>query len=208
MRSSFVFRVWRAGVRRVLACVAPSVAPTAAAALTGRILACRGLVALMLAAALGACATGGVSTNRAVGEGYAGVGELVLRVAVSGSEHWYDHLLPGGKLASVEIRYLGIDDMGRAVFERHDTDALAGRPTGSGVVSPVSVSAAPPAAPPDLRRGSGRGQKCGPSLGSNCAALDTRRIAIDLRTTREIRVQGKIIDVLEASPSGVVFRLY
>ncbi len=134
----------------------------------------------MLAAALGACATGGVSTNRPAGEGYAGVGELVLRLSVPGSEHWYDSLIPGERRASVEIRYLGIDDAGRAVFERHDVDVLAGGPVGADTGAGV-----PPSGP-----------------------IDTRRIAIDLRTTREIRVQGKIIDVLEASPSGVVFRLY
>ena len=158
MHFSYAIRGWRAWVRR----------------------ACGGLAALMLAAALGACATGGVSTNRPTGEGYAGVGELVLRLSVPGSEHWYDSLIPGERRASVEIRYLGIDDAGRAVFERHDVDVLAGRP---------------------VRADAGAGvARSGP--------IDTRRIAIDLRTTREIHVQGKIIDVLEASPSGVVFRLY
>ncbi len=157
MHFSFVIRGWRAWGRRV----------------------CGGLAAVMLVAALGACATGNVATNRPAGEGYAGVGELVLQISVPGG-HWYDGLIPGEKRASVEIRYLGIDDAGRAVFERHDVDVLAGRPvaadTGAGIA------------------------RSGP--------IDTRRIAIDLRTTREIHVQGKIIDVLEASPSGVVFRLY
>jgi len=37
---------------------------------------------------------------------------------------------------------------------------------------------------------------------------DTREILLDLRLAREIRVQGKIIEIVEASPSGVVFRLY
>jgi hypothetical protein len=39
-------------------------------------------------------------------------------------------------------------------------------------------------------------------------AETTRQIPLDLRTTRLLRVQDKVIEVREAGPSGVVFRLY
>jgi len=49
-----------------------------------------------------------------------------------------------------------------------------------------------------------------PEAGGNSApaAPNTREIALDLRFTRQLRVQGKIIEVIEATASGVVFHLY
>ncbi|HYA66310.1 MAG TPA: hypothetical protein VEE84_06455, partial [Burkholderiaceae bacterium] len=75
-----------------------------------------------------------------------------------------------------------------AVFERHDVDTLAGPPP------------APPvgAASPDTEAG----------FAAAGLPADTRQILLDLRLSRQIRVQGKIIEILEASASGVVFRLY
>lgn len=153
----------------------------------------RGSVAVVLLA-LAACASPQQSAqaNRPDGEGYAGVGELLVKIHVL-EDHggWTDPLATRKhERASVEIRYLGLNSTGRAVFERHDVDALAG--------APGPAKTAPAAAALDS------------DAGTSTATLpaDTRQILLDLRLARQIRVQGKIIEILEASASGVVFRLY
>jgi len=122
------------------------------------------------------------SANRPDGEGYAGTGALVLRLGLGGPP---PTLVPNPfarpvERATVEVRYLGLDASGRAVFQRHDVDRIAG--DGS-----APAAAGPGAPPPEP---------------------DTRQIVVDLRTSRQLRVQGKIIEILEATASGVVFRIY
>jgi len=152
----------------------------------------RQLVTLTTLLAAAACATIFPSTvaNRPDGEGYAGVGELIVRIRVmeDNAGGWFDGLMPRKNTrATVELRYLGFNSAGRAVFERRDVDKLAG--------APVAPS---PGTGPDQPSGSA-GMVTPP---------DTRDILLDLRLARQIRIQGKIIEIVEASDSGVVFRLY
>ena len=150
------------------------------------------LLLLGLALAAGGCSLAerpGPSISRPEGEGFAGRGELVLRIGMPAGG---GISIPGvssqkPERASVELRYLGLDATGRAMFERHDIDTLAGAPV-----------------PPSTESGAGEAnaQTAGPT------APDTRQIVLDLRLTRQIRIQGKIIEILEATPSGVVFRIY
>jgi len=144
--------------------------------------------------ALGACAGPQQSAlaNRPDGEGYAGVDELLVRIrVVEDGSNWYDALVPHKhERAWVEIRYLGLNTAGRAVFQRHDVDAMAGTPA-----RPPFV---PAAAVLDAETGTA----------ATTLPADTREIVVDLRLARQIRVQGKIIEIVEASASGVVFRLY
>ncbi|HYB52183.1 MAG TPA: hypothetical protein VED47_13840 [Burkholderiaceae bacterium] len=141
---------------------------------------------------LGACAgmQQSAQANRPDGEGYAGVGELLVQIRVMEENKGFIESFKPRKnqRATVEIRYRGIDEAGHVVFERHDADLLAGLPVppapgaeGSGGEAAYAASALPP---------------------------NTRQIVLDLRLARQIRVQGKIIEIVEAGPSGVVFRLY
>ena len=159
--------------------------------------------ALLLGA--GACSSLGGSTgtsaaaNRPEGEGYAGVGELLVRIGVhpeaSGLVDSFSPRKP--ERGFVEIRYQGLDSLGRAVFERHDADAFAeGAPAASLPTSARGTALVPAPAAPEA------GGNSAP------AAPNTREIALDLRFTRQLRVQGKIIEVIEATASGVVFHLY
>ncbi len=143
---------------------------------------------LALCLALGACAAGstGAQSARPDGEGYAGVGALVTRIAVAGQPaNWKETLMlrPVHERAAVELRYLGMDEYGRALFERRDVDGIAG------------AGQAPVAAP-------------GTDAAVVAGGADARQIALDLRLVRQVHVQGKIVEVLEATPSGVVFRIY
>ena len=158
------------------------------------------ILLLLCPVALGACALlsplglSKSSSNRPDGEGYAGSGELVLRIGLDANEDLPFSMLGLGKSqakrASVELRYLGLDAFGRAVFERHDVDALAGDPQ-----FPRSL--------PTLADAGGQsGTAVEPQL------PDTRQIVLDLRRTRQIHIQGKTIEIVDASPSGVVFHLY
>ena len=145
----------------------------------------RRLPALVLCLVLGACAVVHPKpwTNRPDGEGYAGTGALVLRIGLAGPPApWYSNpFAPRPERAATELHYLGIDEAGRALFQRSDADAVAG-PGRAGAPEPVT--------------------------GDPSGRPDVRRIAIDLRTTRQIHIQGKIVEILEATASGVVFRLY
>jgi len=151
-----------------------------------------------LLAACSVVAPPGVSSNRPDGEGYAGRGELVLRLAATdhggGLLPWPPTLpglsAPKVERATVELRYLGLDDQGRAEFQRHDVDTLAGPPV------------LPPAESPEMALGRAAAAHHPP------AALDTRRIVVDLRLARQIQIQGKIIEIVEATATGVVFRIY
>ena len=151
------------------------------------------ILATLLLLSLGACASfqPAAQANRPDGEGYAGVGELLVRIRVlQDNAGWFESLMPRkNQRAMVEIRYLGINPAGRAVFERHDVDLLAGPP-------PAALSST--ALPSDVE----------PSFAAAGLPADTRQILLDLRLARQIRVQGKIIEILEASATGVVFRLY
>lgn len=131
--------------------------------------------------------------NRPDGEGYAGTGELLVRIRVfEQSQNWIDSvykpLEKKHERASVELRYLGLNSLGRAVFQRHDIDDLAGAPVQSATI------ALPDMADADTM--------------ATALPANTRNIVLDLRLTRQIRIQGKIIEVVEATASGVVFRLY
>jgi hypothetical protein len=163
-----------------------------------------GLLAAAALAALAGCAGLGVpppsaATNRPDGEGYAGVGELLVRIGTQqDGSGLMDSLMPRKReRAVVEIRYQGLDGAGRAVFERHDADALSESAPGSTLPTSakgtILVPAAAAAEPGTLT----------PAMPPN-----TRDIALDLRLGRQLRVQGKIIEVIEATASGVVFRLY
>lgn len=151
----------------------------------------RRLLAVTAVLALAACTTifPSVVANRPDGEGYAGVGELIVRIRVMEDKGgWFEGLVPRKNTrATVELRYLGFNSAGRAVFERRDVDHLAGVP-----------AASTPAAASDT------------DTGGAAAGLprDTRDILLDLRLARQIRIQGKIIEIVEASDTGVVFRLY
>jgi hypothetical protein len=134
-------------------------------------------------------------SNRPDGEGYAGRGELVVRLTVPAATSKLT--LPGSDdkkkkepdRAVVDLRYLGLDSQGRAVFERHDSDHVAGAPEAAALTPDVADAA--PTAPGDGKQ-----------------PIDTRDIVLDLRLVRQIHIQGKVIEVVEATPSGVVFRLY
>ncbi len=142
------------------------------------------LGAMLLVAACGTSEPTAVA-NRPGGEGYAGVGERLVQIRVpSDSGHWWQ-VEPKAKRerASVEISYVGLDSAGRAVFQRHDIDALAGAPV------------------LDKSAGAAGGEGTG-------LAANTRQIVLDLRLSRQIRVQGKIIEIIEATSSGVVYHLY
>jgi hypothetical protein len=158
------------------------------------------------AVAPGAPAAG--TANRPDGEGYAGVGELLVRIGVQQEAAGWTETLTSTlapkkhERAYVEIRYQGLDNLGRAVFERRDGDALAA--AAPNTVLPTNAKGtvlAPTAAPAS-------GVDGGPGGASAPLAPNTRDIALDLRLTREIHIQGKIIEVVEATASGVVFRLY
>jgi hypothetical protein len=149
------------------------------------------------------------SANRPDGEGYAGVGELLVRIGVQQEgPSWTESLTAGltqrkRERAFVEIRYQGLDSLGRAVFERRDGDALAAAApntvlptTAKGTVLAPTAAAVPADADP--------------AAGVNAppATPNTRDIALDLRLSRQLHIQGKIVEVVEATASGVVFRLY
>jgi len=142
------------------------------------------LVCLQL---LGACALPGEApaarASRAPGEGFAGVGERVLQISVPDSGgSWYQGIFGSKPLRStVDLRYMGLDSAGRAVFLRHDGDLRAEAP---------DARAATPAGAAAL------------------ADPRTQEIVLDLRLARQIHVQGKIVEVIEATNTGVVFRLY
>lgn len=150
--------------------------------------------------ALGACATSGLTgagSNRPDGEGYAGRGELVLRIgaAPAGGSFFSLATLTGASAQSsehsaVELRYAGIDSLGRAVFQRRDNDAYAGPPEPAKIPAGGADLSAKAAVPADAE------------------APDTRKIVLDMRLTRQIHIQGKTIEILEATPSGVIFRVY
>jgi hypothetical protein len=138
----------------------------------------------------------GAVSNRPDGEGYAGRGELVVRLTVPaatsklslpGMGEKSDKKLPDR--AVVDLRYLGLDSQGRAVFQRHDVDTVAGAPE-----TPAALAGAA-----DVVSKPGEGTD---------APIDTRDIVLDLRLVRQIHIQDKVIEVVEATPSGVVFRLY
>jgi len=141
---------------------------------------------LCCASILAACSVLGgqpsAHANRPDGEGYAGVGQRLVLIGVpAGGGSWYkDFFGKQSDRAAVEVRYKGLDSAGRAVFERRDVDALAGTPEA-------------PQAPVD---------------GAAAADPNTREIVLDMRLARQLHIQGKIIEVLEATSSGVVFRLY
>jgi hypothetical protein len=152
---------------------------------------------LLLAAALlgSACSTftpPPSSFNRPDGEGYAGRGELVLRIgltATGGSPFYVDGISQKRpERGLVELRYLGLDATGRAVFQRHDADSLAGAP----------IAVKDPAAPVETEL----------KYTPDSDTPNTRQIVMDLRLTRQLHIQGKTIEVVEASPTGLVFRLY
>lgn len=151
----------------------------------------RRLLALTVLLAAGACTTLFPSTvaNRPDGEGFAGVGELIVRIRVlEDNAGWFNGMMPRKNArATVELRYLGINSAGRAVFERRDVDNLAGAPAASAPAASSGLEAG--GAPAGLPR-------------------DTRDILLDLRLARQIRIQGKVIEIVEASDTGVVFRLY
>jgi hypothetical protein len=128
---------------------------------------------LLASCASSATSTPNIVASRADGEGHAGRGELVLRLRVyaqdaSGVLQW---LAGRREQATVEILYRGLDESGRALFERRDLDRAAAQP-------------------------------------GTTAAQSTREIALDLRVSRLLRVQEKVLEVREADPSGVDFRLY
>jgi hypothetical protein len=152
----------------------------------------------ILALSLGACALYTPSltqqVNRPDGEGYAGAGELVLRIGQAqedkSSSNWFGFgNAHRQERSSIELRYVGLDAAGRAVFRRHDVDAIAGPPV------------APAMEPVALAADQGGGDR-------TALPPDTRDIVIDMRLARQIRIQGKIVEIVEATPSGVVFRLY
>ena len=153
------------------------------------------------------------SANRPDGEGYAGVGELLVRIGVpqegpGWTQTVTDTLSISRKheRAYVEIRYQGLDDLGRAVFERRDGDALAS--AAPNTVLPTSAKgavlapSAPVPGPADVDASLGNGVIAPP------ATPNTRDIAMDLRLSRQLHIQGKIVEVVEATATGVVFRLY
>lgn len=191
-------------------CQGPDGARPAALALAGlAVLALAGCAASPLASSAPAAPPAGTA-NRPDGEGYAGVGELLVRIAVpQGGPGWAAPItenLPLGKRerAYVEIRYQGLDTLGRAVFERRDGDALAA--AAPNTVLPVTArgTVLAPAAPatPGGEAAMGNGSIAPP------VTPNTRDIAMDLRLTRQLHIQGKIVEVVEATASGVVFRLY
>lgn len=126
-----------------------------------------------------------ISVNRPDGEGYAGTGELLVRIGLQPQgTSLVGNLLPhrhGAERASIEIRYVGLDSLGRAVFERRDSDVLAESAPPARATATGALTSDPP---------------------------NVRQIALDLRMARQLRVQGKIVEIIEAAPSGVVFRLY
>jgi hypothetical protein len=163
------------------------------------LLAAATLAALAGCAGLGVPAAPSAATNRPDGEGYAGVGELLVRIGTQQEgSGLMESLVPRKReRAVVEIRYQGLDGAGRAVFERHDADALSeSAPGGTLPTSAKGTILVPAAAAPESGNPT-------PAMAPN-----TRDIAIDLRLGRQLRVQGKIIEVIEATASGVVFRLY
>lgn len=155
------------------------------------------IASLLLAAALtaAACSTftpPATSDSRPDGEGYAGRGELVLRIgltATGGSPVYVQGISEKRpERGQVELRYLGLDSTGRAVFQRRDADALGG----------TAIAVKDPSEPvePELK------------YTPDSDTPNTRQIVLDLRLTRQIHIQGKTVEVVEASPSGLVFRLY
>jgi hypothetical protein len=149
------------------------------------------------------------TANRPDGEGYAGVGELLVRIGVQQEgPNWVESLAVGltdrkRERAYVEIRYQGLDSLGRAVFERRDGDALAA--AAPNTVLPTSAKGAvlapvPTVVPADA--------SAGHSAIAAPVTPNMRDIALDLRLSRQLHIQGKIVEVLEATASGVIFRLY
>jgi len=147
--------------------------------------------------------------NRPDGEGYAGVGELLVRIGVQqGGPSWTETLTesvalsPKHERAYVEIRYQGLDSLGRAVFERRDGDALAAASPNTVLPRTAKGTVLAPAAPGAAAADTGSGTD------NVATAPNTRDIAMDLRLSRQLHIQGKIVEVVEATASGVVFRLY
>ena len=132
-----------------------------------------------------------VSANRPDGEAYAGKGEIVLRLSMSAGDA---NLLQQvhtdlGKvkpeMAHTELRYEGLDSSGNAVFSRRDVDLLAK------AAAPSSDAKA-------------RGE-----VHENIEdSRNVEEIVVNLRVKRQIHIQGRTIEILDAHPEGVVFRLY
>jgi hypothetical protein len=149
---------------------------------------------LLCALVLGACASSPpqVVSNRADGEAYAGTGTTMLRLGLmqNRSNPLVDLIRGREERGYIELRYAGLDAAGRAVFVRHDVDPVAD----------------PRKAPPRPATG-----PTGPDEGPTAvpaAPADTREIVLDLRLSRQIRIQGRTIEILEATAAGVVFHLY
>jgi hypothetical protein len=180
------------------------------------------MAALLVAALLGmgGCASSPMASaapvppaaataNRPDGEGYAGVGELLVRIGVQQEgPNWAESLTAGltdrkRERAYVEIRYQGLDSLGRAVFERRDGDALAAAAPNTVLPTTAKGAVLAPVATVAPADASG-----GYSAIAAPVTPNTRDIALDLRLSRQLHIQGKIVEVLEATASGVVFRLY
>ena len=169
----------------------------------GRSLACgtaplmRRLLAAVAAAVLCACTVAPLmpATSRP-DEAYAGTGQRLARIAVSQGNAVLDALLMKASAGGyVDIRYLGLDSLGRAVFERRDSPPAGARlqprdpdPAATAADSATPGAMAPPAAVP--------------------SDTHVNLIALDLRLNRQLHIQGRTIEVLDATASGLVYRLY
>jgi hypothetical protein len=191
-------------------------------ALLPRLAAVRGALLAAAALVLCGCAASPMSAsaplppaagtaNRPDGEGYAGVGELLVRIGVQqGGPSWAQTITDTVSFnqkrerAYVEIRYQGLDNLGRAVFERRDGDALAAAAPNTVLPTTARGTVLAPAAP----AAPGGDDNLASGAIAPPATPNTRDIAMDLRLSRQLHIQGKIVEVVEATASGVVFRLY
>jgi hypothetical protein len=132
-----------------------------------------------------------VNANRPDGEAYAGKGEVVLRLSMSGPDANVVQQLRStlGKVrpetARMELRYEGLDSSGHALFSRKDVDVLA-----------------------DPHAEHREAEVHGEGRPSDGPGKNTQELVVNLRVQRQIHIQGRTIEILDAHPEGVVFRVY
>jgi len=154
--------------------------------------------------------------SRAAGEAFASVGDVVLHVNVS------DNLPNAFGRADLfgrrrdrgfsELRYLGLAPDGRAVFQRRDIDIATNETVFSRMPNSSFVGAQGQAGFTGNRFGSqgnagwiASGSSIAPTPADIQLVPSGGQFAIDLSQGRRVTIQGRAIDIVEATGAGIRF---
>ena len=154
--------------------------------------------------------------SRPTGEGFASVGDVVIRVElrdnlpnVFGRADIYGRTRDRG---FAELRYLGIAPNGMPAFRRREVDIQTNETVFSRMPNMASVQAQSSGAltgtPSNLSGGSsfqGSGFAVAPTAFQQAAMQEAGDFTLDLSAGRTITLRGRAVDILDANPSGVRF---